>query len=178
MFETKYIGYARLPDANDVKIIKSKGYKVAVLNTGTLPAEIENNKEFTIVCIPKFKITRRDTCYLKSLKHGYFSIDNNKLTCNSTKTRFIITTFEDGSSQIKTENNLFARIAFEYGGLILFDGTKYNLNERFKFENSNNFLFKIKTFHNRYLKTNEDGERVIFDKYAESNEFKFQLSKL
>lgn len=178
MFETKYIGYARLPDANDLKIIKSKGYRVAILNTGTLPAEIENNKELTIVSIPKFKILRRDTCYLKSLSHGYFSLDNNKLTCNSNKTKFIITTFADGSSQIKTENNLLARIAFEYGGLILFDGSKYNLNERFKFENTSNFLFKIKTFHDRYLKTNEDGERVVFDKYVESNEFKFRLSKL
>lgn len=178
MFETNFIGYARLPDENDVKIIKDKGYKIAIVNTGTLPIEVENNKEFTIVSIPKFRVMRRDTCYLKSSKHGYFSIDNNKLTCNSNKMRFIITTFEDGSSQIKTENNLFARIAFEYGGLILFDGTKYNVNERFRFESSGQEFFKIKTFHDRYLKTNEDGERVVFDKYDEKNEFKFELCKL
>lgn len=178
MFETNFLGYTRLPNEFDIKTIRDKGYKVAVLNTGTLPFEIENNKELTIVSIPKFKVLRRDTCYLKSLKHGYFSINNNKLTCNSNKTKFIITTFEDGNSQIKTENNFIARVAFENDGIILFDGRKYNLNERFKLDVLINGTLRIKTFENEYLKISEGGERVVSDKYYEKDDYIFQPTKL
>lgn len=178
MFETNYLGYARLPDTNDIKIIQNKKHKIAIINTGLLPKEIEANNDFLIVSIPKFNAIRRDTCYLVSAKHGVFSIDNNKLTCNSNQTKFIITTFEDGSSQIKTENNLCARIAYEYGGLILLDGTKYKMNERYKIEFIDNKSFKIKTFDGKYLRTNTDGERVILDKFENTDHFKFTLKKV
>jgi hypothetical protein len=178
MFETNNIGYDRMPNESDIQIIKNKGYKIAIINKGILSSEIENNKDYTIITIPKFKVIRRDTCYLYSIKHGYFSIDNNKLTCNSNKSKFIITTFADGYSQIKSENNFLARVAYEYGSLILLDGTKYNFNERFKFESIGNNCFRIKPFQEKYLKTNDDGERVIIDGYEiEKDNYKFKLIK-
>ncbi|MES2514371.1 MAG: glycosyltransferase family 39 protein [Bacteroidota bacterium] len=177
MFETNFVGYARLPSDYDVKTIKDKGYKIAILNRGILPVEIENNKEFKIISIDKFKVIKRDTCYLKSLKFGHFSNDNNKLTCNTNKAKFIFTYFKDGSVQIKTENNSLARIAYEYGGLILLDGTKYYVNERFRFEAITPTVFKIRTSENKYLRSNENGERVITSKFEDSDDFKFMLSQ-
>ena len=178
MFETGFMAYSKLPDANDVKLTKEKGYKIAVINCGTLPAEIENNKEFKIISIDKFKPVKRDTCYLKSLMYGYYSNENNKLTCNSNKEKFIVTTFKDGTSQIKlASNNGIARITFDYGGLIVLDGTKFFPNERFTIEYLENNIFRIKTFQNKYLKAAENGERVIFEGFENKNEFKFFLSK-
>lgn len=177
MFETNFTGYSRLPSDYDAKIIKEKGHKVAVINYGILPPDIENNLEYKIVSIDKFKVIKRDTCYLKSLRYSYFSENNKKLVCDSNKTKFIISKFQDGSFQIKNENNALARIASENGGLVVLDGNKFYSNERFKFEFVNPNVFKIKTFENKYLKITENGESLISADYENRNEFKFSLSE-
>ncbi len=178
MFETGLIAYSRPPSSEDVKVIKDNGYKVGIINTGLLPPEIENNSDFKIYSIDKFTLIRKDTLYLKSVKFGYFSNSNDKLTTDSVnKTKLVFSLFKDGKFQIKTINNTVARIDYGYGGLITLNGKIYNSTSSFKFEFIEKNTFRIKTFENKYLKTNINGERIISDKLTEEDDFKFQLSR-
>ena len=178
MFETGLIAYSRPPSPEDVKVIKDHGYKIGIINTGLLAPEIENNSDFKIYSIDKFKLIRRDTLYLKSVKFGYFSNSNDKLTTDSiNKTKLVFSLFKDGKFQIKTVNNTVARIDYGYGGLITLNGKIYNSTSRFKFEFIEKNIFRIKTFENKYLKTNINGERIISDKLTDEDDFKFQLSR-
>jgi hypothetical protein len=49
MFETNFIGYARIPDINDIKKVEEKGYKIAIFNDGNLPIEMVTNEKFKII---------------------------------------------------------------------------------------------------------------------------------
>lgn len=178
MFETGLIAYSRPPSPEDVKVIKDNGYKIGIINTGLLPPEIENNLDFKIYSIDKFTLVRRDTLFLKSVKFGYFSNSSDKLTTDSVnKTKLVFSLFKDGKFQIKTINNTVARIDYGYGGLITLNGKIYNSTSSFKFEFIEKNIFRIKTFENKYLKTNINGERIISDKLTNEDDFKFQLSR-
>jgi 4-amino-4-deoxy-L-arabinose transferase-like glycosyltransferase len=177
MFETDFIGYSRLPNEVDIKTIKEKGHKVAVIDYGVLPTNIENNKDIKIISLDKFKVIKRDTCYIKSLKYGYISEVNKHLLCNNNKTKFIISYYKDGHAHIKNKDGMSTRIAFDQGGSICMDGTNFYSNEKIEMEYVDDKSFKIKTFQNKYYKVTDNGENVVSDEYLNRNEFKFTLSK-
>lgn len=147
MFYTDYIGYSLIPSRFEINLAKIKNYKIAILNTGQLPDYILKDTSIYKFTSSRAKTLSSDTVILKTEGNKFIRISaEGKLMADGTEgSKIIITTFEDGRSQLSTLNGKIATAKEELGGIIVFEKDSYSIYEEFILTQTDENKYRITT---------------------------------
>lgn len=162
MFYTDHIGYSIIPDYFQINLAKVKNYKIAIIDNGKLPKYIMNDKSIVKITNVRDKVVSCDTVKLKLDKNRFLSApESGKLVIDSIGNSFIITTFANGSTQLKTFDGKIATSRMDYGGMIVFEHKVYEIYEQFILHKKENNKYRIGTLFGENLKIIEH-EKCFF----------------
>ncbi len=147
MFYTDYIGYSLIPSRFEINLAKVKNYKIAILNTGQLPDYILKDTSIYKFTSSRAKTLSSDTVILKTEGNKFIRISaEGKLMVDGNEgSKIIITTFEDGRSQLSALNGKIATAKEEFGGIIVFEKDSYSIYEEFILTQAGKNKYRITT---------------------------------
>lgn len=186
MFYTDHIGYRGFPDPEHIRQLKRKGYKVMLFDNADLPAEVYNNKEVGIITLPKFKVTALDTVFIRPKNYEYLVHEwGGRILCNKkdAKTRMIIKTFADGSSQILLPEGDMATLDYNNKDNIVFNRRQFLPTERFilqkvdQMERKDGGIYTIRTADDVPVKVVEKGDNIRATNGPGENLFEISLER-
>ncbi len=169
MFYNDMIGYKGFPNEDKLRLLKQKGYKAAVFDNADVPDSIRNNKDIKVITLPKFKVKKMDTVFIKPKGYQFLWFEwGGRVLCSKkdSKTRMILKTFEDGSSQLLLPEGMMATRDYNNKDNIIFVNAQFSPLQRFillqtgEFHRKNGGIFTIRTADDVPLKVVEWGENI------------------
>src|SRR6185369_2160451 len=135
-----------------------------------VPQEILDNKDIKVITLPKFKVKELDTVFILPKHYEHLTFEwGGRVFCNKkeTKTRIIIKTFEDESSQVLLPEGFLLTRDYNNNDNIIFTQKNFSPTERFiilkvgEFERKKEGgLYTIRTADDVPVKVIEKGERL------------------